>query len=43
MQLDLAEYRVREQPALAVEHGSSAFVTGGFEGKNFHGGKFSGG
>ncbi len=43
VQLDLAEYRVREQAALAVEHGRSAFVTGGFEGKNFHGRKFSGG
>jgi hypothetical protein len=43
VQFDLAEYGVRKQSALAVEHGSSAFVTGGFEGQNFHRGKFSGG
>ena len=43
VQLDLAEYGVREQAPLAVEHGSGAFVTGGFEGEDFHGGKFRGG
>ena len=43
VQLDLAEYGMREQSPLAVEHGSSALVTGGFETQDFHGGKFSGG
>ena len=36
VQLDLAENGVRQQTALAVEHGNGAFIAGGFQGKNFH-------
>ena len=37
VQLDLAENGVRQQAAFAVEHGGGAFITGGFEGEDFHG------
>ena len=37
MQVDLAKQLVREQPALAVQHGHRAFVTGRLDGQDSHG------
>ena len=37
VQLDLAENGMREQAPFTVQNGCGAFITGGFQGEDFHG------